>query len=421
MTRRKRWATPFVAAGLCVALLGVFCVALLGVSGVTAQPPALRTSLRSVRPRGYRPPPPVVHPVWIEGSGALSHFYGSLRALEADPRRRVRVLHYGDSNVAADLWTMVAREVLHQRYGDGGSGYLLPPGHGSWHRVPVQLRTEGRWISRRRGFARDFGPNDGLWGLGGVAVEPAGSGVATRLAIPAGVDGRAFELHLLGRPRPPGRIAVRIDGGDWQTIDLRLDRPGLILRRWRLDGSAHVVRVRHAGGRPRLLGMVVENPSGVVYDVLGINGHRASAINHWDESLLREQIAHRRPDLVVLSYGGNEALDANLPIPTYEAQTRSAVARIRSVAPDASCLLVGPLASVERYRERMRAVTEAQRRLAPGLGCAFWDSSQTSGGHGSLRRWLRHPGMVSGDHLHLGRQGYELVGREFVSALLRDM
>jgi len=381
-------------------------------------PTSLRSSLRS---RGFRPPTPRVHPVWIEGSEALSHFHRALDALRADPDRRVRVLHYGDSNVAADLWTMVAREVLQQRFGDGGAGYLLPRGHGSWHRVPVRMQSQGRWLSRRRGFARDFGPADGLWGLAGVGVEPGAAGARVRLEVPAGDGGRVFELHALGRPRPPGALAVRIDGGDWEHVDLRHDRPALILRRWALDGAAHRVEVRHAGGRPRLLGMVVERTSGVVYDVLGINGHRASAINHWDMDLLRSQLAHRQPDLVVLSYGGNEALDPNLPMSAYEAQTREAVARIRSAAPQASCLMVGPLASVRRYAPRMRAVTEVQRRIAPELGCAFWDSSQTSGGPGTLRRWVRYPGMVSGDRLHLGRQGYERVGREFATALLRDL
>lgn len=407
-----------LAAGAGLAgVAGVLCAAV-----ALAQPPVFPTSLRSsLGTRPWRSSSPPVQPVWIEGSDALRHFHGALAALRRDPSRRVRVLHYGDSNVAADVWTMVAREVLQQRFGDGGPGYFLPRGHGSWHRVPLRVQSQGQWLSRRRGFARDFGPADGLWGLAGVGVEPGSAGARVRVAVPAGPEGRVFELHALGRPRPPGALAVRIDGGEWQRVDLRHDRPGLILRRWRLDGGAHEVEVRHAGGRPRLLGMVVEHRSGVVYDVLGINGHRASAINHWNEELLRAQLTHRRPDLVVLSYGGNEALDPNLPIDAYEAQTRAAVARIRSLAPEASCLMVGPLASVRRYAERMRAVTEVQRRIAPQLGCAFWDSSRTSGGHGTLHRWVRYPGMVSGDRLHLGRHGYELVGREFATALLRDL
>ena len=358
----------------------------------------------------------------IEHPEALAAFHRALDALAHDPSRRVRVLHYGDSNVAADLWTKVARDTLRARYGDGGGGYLLPRGHGSANRGRVTVREDGPWVSRRRGFARDFGPTDGLWGLAGVGVEPERPGAALEVDVPAADDpshgARVFEVHLLGRPRP-GAVDVSIDGGPPVRIDLELDAPGLILRRFALDSSAHRIRVRHASGLPRVLGIVVERDRGVIYDVLGINGHRASAILHWDEDLLRAQLRERAPDLVIFSYGGNEALDARLPIPTYVDQTRRAVARLHALAPGASCLLVGPLATYPDHADRMRAVSTAQRRIAPELGCAFWDSSQTTGGPGTLERWGRAPGMVSADHLHLGRAGYEAVGRVFVRALLR--
>lgn len=363
------------------------------------------------------PREPIVREVAIEQPTALRGFAEALAGLARDPSRRVRVFHYGDSNVAADLWTAVAREELSRRYGDGGPGYLLPPGVGSHHRGAVSIEAEGPWESRRRGFVREFGPTDGLWGLAGVAAEARGPGARIVLEIPdAGVP-HDLEVHLLARPRP-GAVEVRVDDGAPVRVDAQQERPGLVLRRFELAVGAHRVRIRHAAGAPRLLGVVVERRRGVVYDVLGINGHRASAILSWDEALLRAQLRHRRPDLVVLSYGGNEALDPELPIDTYEERTRRAVQRIRALVPEASCLLVGPLATFPEHAPRMRAVTEAQRRLAPELGCAFWDASRTSGGHGTLGRWARHPGMVSRDRLHLGRAGYERVGRAFVTALL---
>lgn len=391
------------------------CVVLALSSGARAQPPPL--PLAAVAGTGTR-----AREVPVDNATSLAHFHDALRALARDPSRRVRVLHYGDSNVAADLWTKVARDALRARFGDGGSGYLLPPGHGSANRGRVTLREIGPWVSRRRGFARDFGPTDGLWGLAGVGVEPERPGAAIEVTVPAADDGsaRVCEVHLLGRPRP-GAVDVIIDGGAPVRVDLEADAPGLILRRFALDASPHVIRVRHASGLPRVLGIVLERERGVVYDVLGINGHRASAINHWNEELLRAELRARAPDLIVFSYGGNEALDPRLPMATYLEQTRRAVSRLHALAPDASCLLVGPLATYPEHAERMRAVTAAQRRLAPELGCAFWDSSQTTGGHGTLERWGRVPGMVSADHLHLGRAGYEAVGRVFVRALLRGL
>ena len=360
----------------------------------------------------------VVHPVEIENAGALAELREALGELVGERRRRVRVMHFGDSNVAADVWTAVTREALQARYGDGGSGYLVPRRIGSWHRGPVRLDTAGEWTARRRGYARDFGPLDGGWGLAGVAVEPASPGASLLLSRPADTGEREVELHALGRARP-GRLEVRVDVGPYEAVPLSRAQPELVVVRRALDAGAHRVHVRAAGGVPRVLGLVVERPRGLVYDVLGINGHRASAILTWDEALLAAQLRRRPPDLVVLSYGGNEALDRGLSLAAYEDDTSAAIARVRQLAPRASCLLVGPLATFPAHAPRMGAVSAIQRRLAQRHGCGFWDSAASSGGPGPLERWARFPGMVASDRLHLGREGYTRVGRSFAHALLR--
>ena len=395
----------------------LWLAALLLIAGAALTPVHAQPRSHRVRTLGQAP---TVQRVDVSNPGALRHFHEALAALGRDPSERVRVMHWGDSNVAADLWTAVTRDTLQTRYGHGGSGYLLPRSHGSWHRGPVRLTTDGGWAVRRRGFARGFGPHDGLWGIAGVAMEPSRPGAVLIAEVPEAPTERVLEIHLLGRARP-GRLEMRVDAGPWEAVSARRSVTQLVVHRRQLDAGAHRVRIRHAGGVPRVLGIVVERTSGVVYDVLGINGHRASALLTWNEALLGAQLARRSPDLAVFSYGGNEALDPNLSLAAYEEQTQTAIERMRRLTPRASCLLVGPLATYERHAPRMGAVTEVQRRLARSQGCGFWDSSQTSGGPGTLNRWARFPGMVGADHLHLGRDGYERVGRGFVAALLRGI
>ena len=71
-------------------------------------------------------------PVPLECPQVLAPFYESLRALQEDPGtsrpepRVVRILHFGDSHVAADFWTGDLRALLQARFGDGGPGYVMP-------------------------------------------------------------------------------------------------------------------------------------------------------------------------------------------------------------------------------------------------------------------------------------------------------
>jgi lysophospholipase L1-like esterase len=364
--------------------------------------------------------PIVVRQVPVHNPESLAHFHRALDQLQAGKRQNVRVYHFGDSNVAADLWTGEVRDYLQERYGDAGPGYMLPRPHGSWHQGAITMEAGDGFETRRHGFAKLFGSADGLWGLAGVAMEGAGTSAWFKLQtdqLPRG--GGVFSLHLLGHPGG-GRLAVVIDSGRPDGVDAVLPRTGLVRQMWPLRSGPHVIRGQVVSPGPvRVLGMVVEyQQPGVIYDTLGINGHRASAMNLWNEPLLAQQFRARPPDLVVLSYGGNEGLSKSLSLPEYEEGLRKAIQRVRRLAPQSSCLLVGPVAMCPE-REKVSQVTAIQRRVAPEYSCGFWDSRQVSGGPGSLCQWISSgQGLVAGDHLHLRKNGYQIIAQEFIRAIV---
>lgn len=358
--------------------------------------------------------------VAIENGDRLARFHDALRALRAGRARRVRVMHWGDSNVAADLATSVTRRVLQSAYGDGGPGYLVHSRFGSRREGPIVLRPDEGWEPRRYGFARDFGPVDGLWGLAGVAVEARRASLG--IELPPSPHGNTVEVHALARPGR-GLVEMRVRGETRALVPTNGPRGTLVRHVLSLPPTERRATVRVRGGRPvRLLGVIVERMQpGVVYDVFGINGHRVSAHLEWNVDLLRAQIEGRPPDLVVLSYGGNEALDRSLSMERYEEQLVRAVAQLRALAPDASCLLTSPIAMCPR-QERNVEVSRIQREVAERSGCAFFHTAEVSGGHGSLCDWIgAGDGLVSADGLHLGRRGYAIVGEKLTKALLAGL
>ena len=361
-----------------------------------------------------------VRDVPIERPERLAEFHDALRALRAGRRRRVRVMHWGDSNVAADLATSVTRRVLQAAYGDGGPGYLVHARFGSRREGPTVLRPGEGWQPRRYGFARDFGPVDGLWGLAGVAVEARRASMD--IELPPSPHGTTVEVHALARPGS-GLVELRAGRETRAIVPTEGARGALVREVVSLAPTERRATVRVRGGRPvRLLGVIVERTQpGVVYDVFGINGHRVSAQLEWNTELLRAQLHTRAPDLVVLSYGGNEALDRSLSMTRYEEQLTRAVDRIRGLTPHASCLLTSPIAMCPLERRNVE-VTRIQREVAERAGCAFFHTAEVSGGHGSLCGWIRAGGgLVSRDGLHLGRRGYAIVGEKLTAALLADL
>ena len=356
-----------------------------------------------------------VRPVSVEQPEALWEFGRALRDLQRGRRQRVLVAHYGDSNVAASVWTEATRQRLQAVFGDAGPGFLTVGAYGTYPRNVPWLRTSG-FEGRRYSSHNRFGPLDGLWGLAGVAGEGMGTNATLHTTIEVGAQPTELEIHALGWPRG-GSFLIQVDGATVAAADTAQPTPGVIRRSVRLGPGSHRVLVRVTSWRPvRILGAVLENQRrGVVYDTLGINGQRMGAVHEWNRDLWADHLRGRTPNLVILGYGGNEALDEGLSMERYRQQLERSLARVRALMPEASCLVVTPVAMCGRPRNA--EVNAIQRWVAPRYGCALWDASQVSGGPDSLCGWIR-AGLVGGDRLHLNEEGYRRIGDAMGAALL---
>jgi len=163
-------------------------------------------------------------------------------------------------------------------------------------------------------------------------------------------------------------------------------------------------------------------------DALGINGARASVIGKWNEALITEQLRHLAPDLVVLAYGSNEVDSDNLTPETFAAGFDDALRRMRRMAPDAACLVLGPPDQARYSREarrwevpsRLDSLVEQQRRVASLRGCAFWDQRGAMGGSGAIFNWVRAaPPLARPDHVHLSWAGYRQIADALFDALVQ--
>jgi len=187
----------------------------------------------------------------------------------------------------------------------------------------------------------------------------------------------------------------------------------------------------HGDGPVRLFGLSVEHATpGVVLDTLGIPGARVRYHLHWEDSVYREHLARRQPDLVVLAYGTNESGDDDVPLETYEARLRKVLVRVRQTVPNASCLLIGPSDRPVRVEEKNAPISyeprprtgqlvEVQRRVSAELGCGFFDLVAFMGGEMSMLRWVAaEPPLGTPDYVHFTRAGYEHLSEVLYEALM---
>src|SRR5690606_24370105 len=125
-----------------------------------------------------------------------------------------------------------------------------------------------------------------------------------------------LELWFLRQPAG-GRFDVELAGKRVATVQTRADAHGPGYWTPSEPPAAFVpLRVKVRGdGEVRLFGAVLERDApGVVVDELGIGGTRAANHLGWDEGTWSDNLRRRAPDLWVLAYGANEAIDEDEPI-----------------------------------------------------------------------------------------------------------
>ena len=137
--------------------------------------------------------------------------------------------------------------------------------------------------------------------------------------------------------------------------------------------------------------------------------------------------AHRKPDLLVFAYGGNDlqrVADGDLKQDKYVAEYTALVKKVRAGRPEASCMILG---ITERKQSKgrlldttdMRTIVDGQRETAEATGCAFFDMYTAMGGKGSFRKWQKHkPSLVKDDGIHLSHEGNEKMGGWIFDALM---
>lgn len=357
---------------------------------------------------------------------AMTAFYKSLAATKAKaPGAVTRVMHYGDSLITADYISGTMRRKMQERFGDSGHGFILLANPWEWyfHNDVSHAASDG-WSA-----SRITGPfvGDKAYGLGGVTFRGKPGATASFGTAKKGTHGTnvsRFDVYYLAQPGG-GTVEAKI-GKTSETFSTTEDAKVSRVKSFTVpDGEARL-ELRVVGGSPRLFGVALERDRpGVVYDALGANGARAYLWDGIDTAHWKEQMALRKPALVVLQFGTNESEAGRINVEYYQAQLGKLVDHVKEAAPSASVLVAAPLDRAEKdssgkikSRPVIAALVSSQRKVALAKGVAFWNTFEAMGGEGSMAQWVRaQPQLGSGDYTHPTPAGAEVLGDLMFKAL----
>jgi lysophospholipase L1-like esterase len=356
----------------------------------------------------------------IDNNGALDHFYETLRQLHSGQRHTVRIVHYGDSPTTADLITGDARDLLQERFGNAGPGFILVAKPWAWYgHHGVDVSGDGWKIDTAVGSMREAD-----YGLGGaIFTGPVG---ATSTFHLSSHDSTSIEVEFLAQPNG-GSLEISADGQSDGTISTAADAKQNAAAALPIPAGSRVIKLTVIGSPVQLFGVAFgrDNP-GITYDSIGLNGASTTVMSRaFNPTTFAVSLEHRNPDLVVINYGTNESGFPSYVEKQYEGELIRAIGRVRSALPDTSILIMSPMDRGERSGDTittMRAIPEIvaiQQRVAEQTGCGFFNTYQAMGGNGTMARWYdHHPAMVGADLIHPSPQGARIVAQLLTGQIL---
>ena len=355
----------------------------------------------------------------------LGHFYADLAALEQKQRSKpVRVLWLGDSHTAADFLTGSLRNRLQARFGAGGPGFVRV-GLKAYRHSQVHFACDGPWRTEPIPPSRRTSFDDGVFGLGGLRAYSDGAPAQASFAVTSGAARGRLNWQLWYSLPPGASFRVTVAGVSQvvtrATATAELEGAGF--SSLALDSSlTDKFELLTAGGQPHFYGLIAEGSDpGVVLDAVGIDGARIATALAWSEASFEGAVRAREPSLFALAFGTNEAFDADKP-EKYRPQYQALLARVRAVAPNADCLIVGPPdanAVAGGSEPRVSALDTTQHSIAAELGCGYVSQFEIMGGAGGYSRWTNQsPALAQGDRLHLTPKGYDAVANVIADKLI---
>ena len=324
----------------------------------------------------------------------LSSFYASLAETG---ERKVRVMHYGDSQIEEDRITQQIREALQAQYGGKGVGLMPLAQTIPTLTVKQELHMSGRFVNPSQGprrymvysYKRDQRA-DGLYGPMGQMAEMNDS-------LVSGSEDIMAVVHPLQKNTLYERWRVFADSSVHYTL------------------SGDTVRLKVRGN---VYALSQESRTGVIVDNIPMRGCIGLVFNKMDREQLTSFYREQNVRLIILQFGGN-AIPFNEKPTTIAAIVtglRQQVRYLRECAPEASILFIGPSDMLTQtdgewitypmvpYMDRLL------RKMALEENIAYFSLYRWMGGAGSMQHW-QEIGLAGSDGVHFNRAGARKAGR----------
>jgi lysophospholipase L1-like esterase len=344
-------------------------------------------------------------------------FTSFIEKLQKANKTKVRIAYFGDSFIESDFVTHDLRQLLQQKYGGMGVGF-----------VPITSVSAGMRKSMVHSFSSNWkvynmqqhsNPYIGLSGYAFTATEQSN----TSYTMPNVKDSFTKAQLLYGAVLQNTSILIKQDTSQYSVT---LPPTNNLVNAVTINTKkSHAIRLDVAPTATMLYGCSFEDSVGVYIDNFSFRGTNGAQLMKLDTTVIQAFNQVKAYDLIVLHYGINVLGNNNTQLDWYKSGLNKTVQFIKQQFPKAAILIIG--ASDRSTKTNGEYITDAgvapllaiQQNIAQKNHTTFFNLYQAMGGNNSMVQWVQQkPALAEKDYIHLTFSGAQKTAQLIYNNLL---
>ncbi len=376
-----------------------------------------------------------------DDKSVLHAFFDKL--LRKSKSKKIRIVHYGDSQIEGDRITGFLRHKLQDKFGGTGPGLMAPVPlvynfginqsySDDWKRYTRYGFHDSLIVHRRYGAMASFGrfapPHTDTTYSDTLVYE----GSLTFKRRHASYKGTKYfkQLKLFyGYNTKPVQIELYANDELLLTDTLPASQSSHVFK-YHFGNQPKKIEIKFVGNdSPDVFAVSLEGDKGIIVDNIALRGSSGTLFKRITKSTLTSMYNEITPDLILMQFGGNVMpyMDDESKSKGYARKFERTLNNMKTMNPNASIIVIGPSdmsylnkTNWETY-PMLPTVVKDLKQAAFNSGAAYWDIFQAMGAESSMPVWVdTSPPLAAKDHIHFTRKGARKVAHWFYNAIVRD-
>lgn len=331
------------------------------------------------------------------------------------PHNKLRIMHYGDSQLEGDRITSVLRERLQSIFGGGGVG-LIP----ALQSIPTYTLSQTISPADVKRYLV-YGPKDmrllegtryGMMGQITRLEETTVIHVSARNARNFPNASRFSQINIYASDSIRVQIITKTD-----TLQASKQQWGEYFYCYSTQFGSTSKADIVISGTADIYGIAIDDNHGICVDNIPMRGCSGTVFTNIENSSIAPFLGKENVGLIILQFGGNSMpyLKDGNDISNYITALSRQINKFQNIAPQALILFIGPSDMATNIDGQMTTypmlpiVVDSLKAMAQSKKIAYWDLYGAMGGYGSMTNW-ETKGLAGTDYIHFTPEGARKVG-----------